>query len=270
MQDIKDKIILNFSAKNQVGYIEDIAHHVQNHCSLKINIDHNCECCVRDTYCCSLKNIECVVGCNAKLIFLTNRMYEKVDITAMNGSTVHYIQIGRLDESACMQSVYLRMQDNARAVIRIFPFINNDAQYALNTVQEHKASQSISDLYVQSLISKNTQFDHKAMIIVPQGVQKNFITQKTVVFMFGDQCRASAVPAFNIASKDTCCEHGAAIGICDEREMWYLNARGLDEKVAVRVITKARCLESCAQDLDKNMYNEIASILDRYLQDRNS
>jgi Fe-S cluster assembly scaffold protein SufB len=267
MQDINDKRVLNFSAKNQSDAIEDIEQHVQNQCSLKINIDQNCECYVSDKHCRSLKNIECVVGCNAKLIFLTDRMYDTVDITCMNGSTVYYIQIARLDMSSYTQSVFVHMQENVRAVVRIFPFLNNDARCIVNTLQEHIASHSTSDLYVQSLISKNAQFDHKAMIIVPQGVHKNSIAQKTVVFMVGDQCRASAVPSFNIASKDTRCEHGAAIGMCDELEKWYLNARGLDEKLAARVIIKARCLSSFEQDLNKNVYNEIALMMDTCLAD---
>ncbi len=267
MRYINDKVTINLSAEHRSDSMVDIAQYAQNSDSLTINLDSDCEFYLCDKGCQSLKNIKFVAGRDTKLIFLTDHIYDNVDIMCLNGSTVYYIQVAHLDMSCYVQPVLVRIQENARAIVRIFPFLCNAAQCTINTLQEHIASHSLSDVYVQGFISEKAQFDHKAMICVPQGIQKAIITQKTVVFMVGNQCRASAIPSFNIASKDVHCGHGAAIGMCDELEQWYLNARGLSEKQAVHVLIKARCLSYCVDDLHKNVYNEIVFMLDRCLPD---
>jgi Fe-S cluster assembly scaffold protein SufB len=265
MQCYGERALFYLPSDRQCGAVEDIAKYAQGKDSLKIIIDHNYELCLRGVCCQSLKHIEFVVGRNASLTFLTNRMYDSVEITCMAGSRMYYVQVARVNASCCTQSVVAHVQEHALCVARIFPFLDGTARCSIDTLQEHPGSYGTSDMYVQGFVSNAAQFDHRAMIVVPRDVQKISMTQKTVVIMAGEQCRASVVPAFSIESKDVHCDHGAALGRCDELERWYLSSRGLDEKSVICFLAKERCLAQCAEHVCRSVYDEIVCMIEACL-----
>jgi Fe-S cluster assembly protein SufD len=75
-------------------------------------------------------------------------------------------------------------------------------------------------------------------ITVEKGAQKTDAQQLCRTLLLSDQAEMDAKPELKIYADDVKCSHGAAIGALDENMLFYLRARGLDEKAARALLVR--------------------------------
>ena len=71
------------------------------------------------------------------------------------------------------------------------------------------------------------------------GAQKVDAQQSDRNLLLSDRAEADAKPAFWIYADDVRCSHGATCGKLNEPAMFYLRSRGLDEREARTMLTRA-------------------------------
>ena len=79
--------------------------------------------------------------------------------------------------------------------------------------------------------------------------------------MLDEDCEFSTKPELEIYADDVKCSHGSTSGNIDNDALYYLKARGIKEKEAIKMIVKG-FLESVCKDI-KN--KEITEILENHL-----
>ncbi|MSQ22563.1 MAG: Fe-S cluster assembly protein SufD [Dehalococcoidia bacterium] len=119
-------------------------------------------------------------------------------------------------------------------------YLLNGTQHVDNQVIiDHTSSYTTaSELYKGILDGKSHSVFHGS-IIVRKGIQKVNANQVDKNLLLSDQAEADTKPAFWIYSDDVKCGHGAACGQMDENALFYLKSRGMDDKLARRVLTRA-------------------------------
>lgn len=94
------------------------------------------------------------------------------------------------------------------------------------------------ELYKGILDDKSRTVFHGS-IIVREGAVKVDANQVDKNLLLSDEAEADTKPAFWVYCDDVRCGHGAACGQLDEKALFYLRSRGIGEKAARGLLTRA-------------------------------
>jgi Fe-S cluster assembly protein SufD len=119
-------------------------------------------------------------------------------------------------------------------------YLVNGVQHVDNQViiDHAKPYTTTRELYKGILDGKSRSVFHGS-IIVREGAVKVNARQVDKNLLLSDQAEADTKPAFWIYCDDVKCGHGAACGQMDENALFYLRSRGIDEKAARGLLTRA-------------------------------
>ena len=131
-------------------------------------------------------------------------------------------------------------------------YLVNGTQHVDNEViiDHAKPYTTSRELYKGILDGKSRSVFHGS-IIVRAGAVKVNANQVDKNLLLSDQAEADTKPAFWIYCDDVKCGHGAACGHMDENALFYLRSRGIDEKTARGLLTRAfvsEVIESIANE----------------------
>jgi len=105
-----------------------------------------------------------------------------------------------------------------------------------DTLQEHAAADTVSDLAFRGLISGRSSTVWRGMIKVDEGAQRTDAFQEARNLLLGKKAHADAIPGLEILANDVACTHAAAVAQIDEDQLFYLRSRGLSEADAKRLV----------------------------------
>ncbi len=111
--------------------------------------------------------------------------------------------------------------------------------FDLKTVQDHKASNSKSDLVIKAALSQNSNLRSDNLVKVSKGLEKIEASQINKNLLLGCFSKAICIPKLEVESDDVVCKHGAAVSKLDEEQMFYLQSRGMDHCNAKETLIKA-------------------------------
>lgn len=107
-----------------------------------------------------------------------------------------------------------------------------------DTLQEHVAADTVSDLAFRGLISGRSSTVWRGMIKVDEGAQRTDAFQESRNLLLGKKAHADAIPGLEILADDVRCTHAAAIAQIDPEQIFYLRSRGLPKTVAERLVVE--------------------------------
>ena len=111
--------------------------------------------------------------------------------------------------------------------------------FDLKTVQDHKASNSKSDLVIKAALSQNSRLRSDNLIRVSKDLKKVEANQVNKNLLLGCFSKAICIPKLEVESSDVVCKHGAAVSRLDKEKMFYLQSRGIDYCNAKETLIKA-------------------------------
>jgi Fe-S cluster assembly protein SufD len=107
-----------------------------------------------------------------------------------------------------------------------------------DTLQEHAAADTVSDLAFRGLISGRSSTVWRGMIKVDEGAQRTDAFQEARNLLLGKKAHADAIPGLEILADDVRCTHAAAIAQIDPEQIFYLRSRGLSKVTAERLVVE--------------------------------
>jgi Fe-S cluster assembly protein SufD len=107
-----------------------------------------------------------------------------------------------------------------------------------DTLQEHAAADTVSDLAFRGLISGRSSAVWRGMIKVDPGAQRTDAFQEARNLLLGKKAHADAIPGLEILADDVRCTHAAAIAQIDPEQIFYLRSRGLSKTTAERLVVE--------------------------------
>jgi Fe-S cluster assembly protein SufD len=107
-----------------------------------------------------------------------------------------------------------------------------------DTLQEHAAADTTSDLAFRGLVSGRSSAVWRGMIKVDPGAQRTDAFQEARNLLLGKKAHADAIPGLEILADDVRCTHAAAIAQIDPEQIFYLRSHGLPRTVAERLVVE--------------------------------
>jgi len=116
---------------------------------------------------------------------------------------------------------------NAVANIKGFYALDEFRGLSLKTEQYHFASDSISSLAINGIVSDAASINFIGNIFVAKDVQGVQSEQKNKTILLSNQASMVSAPNIEVLSNNVLCKHGSAVGYFDENQLFYLMSRGL-------------------------------------------
>ena len=133
----------------------------------------------------------------------------------------------------------ITMDQDCSCTLNGFYLVNGVQHVDNQVIIDHAKPYTTSrELYKGILDGKSRSVFHGS-IIVREGAVKVNANQVDKNLLLSDQAEADTKPAFWIYCDDVKCGHGAACGQMDEIALFYLRSRGIDEKAARGLLTRA-------------------------------
>lgn len=139
----------------------------------------------------------------------------------------------------------------------------------LYTLQDHFQPNSVSDLFIKSVLFDEAKLNYSGLIKIEKKAQKSNAYQKNQNLLMSPSAWADSRPYLEILANDVRCTHGATIGKVDSNQLYYLATRGLNEVEATKLIVSGFYQEIINRipnrkiqlDLEKKIDNKINSLL---------
>jgi Fe-S cluster assembly protein SufD len=143
----------------------------------------------------------------------------------------------------------------------------NSQHLDYDTLQEHAAENTISDLAFRGVLADRSTAVWRGMIKVDEGAQQTDAFQECRNMLLSPDAHADAIPGLEILADDVACTHAAAIAQVDKDQLYYLNSRGLSEDDA-RTLVVEGFLQSLVERLGEGpVRDEIAARIEARLEE---
>jgi Fe-S cluster assembly protein SufD len=115
----------------------------------------------------------------------------------------------------------------------------SDAHTDVTMVLDHVARRTVSRELIRNVVTGKARGVFQGRINVHQLAQKTDAKMACNTLLLSDDAEFSAKPELEIFADDVQCGHGATVTEIDRNHLFYLMARGIDEKAANGLLVKA-------------------------------
>ncbi len=143
-------------------------------------------------------------------------------------------------------------------------FVDGENQIDHHTTIEHKKENCTSNEHYKGILSGKGVGVFNGRIHVHPKAQKTEAIQNNQNLLLTDEAIIHTKPELEIYADDVKCTHGATVGQLDEKALFYLKTRGLNEKKAQQLLLRAyvgEIIDNISNEEKRNKLMEI--VIDR-------
>ncbi len=133
------------------------------------------------------------------------------------------------------------------------------------TFQDHAKPQATSDLLYQNALTGKGRTVFSGVIRVEPGAHKTDAYQKVRNIVLSEEAEANSMPGLEIEADDVRCTHGATTSQVDERELFYLRARGIHPGTAQQLLVMGFFNQVLERLPEEGLRAPIAALVERRL-----
>ncbi|MEM9331210.1 MAG: Fe-S cluster assembly protein SufD [Pseudomonadota bacterium] len=158
--------------------------------------------------------------------------------------------------------------ENAELAIRGVNLVGDNAHIDVTTVLEHTVPHTTAEELFRNVVAGDGHGIFQGQIKVAQVAQKTDAQMACNTLLLTDEGDFSAKPELEIFADDVVCAHGATVTDIDDEQMFYLRARGIDEKTGRALLIKA-FVDEVVEELDcgEIMEEALTGIIDNWLDE---
>lgn len=104
---------------------------------------------------------------------------------------------------------------------------------------DHQAAKCLSEQFYKGILTDEARAVFNGKVIVAKDAQKTDAKQNNKNLLLSRQAEIDTKPELEIYANDVKCAHGATVGQLSDEALFYLLARGIDEKDAKEILTYA-------------------------------
>ena len=132
---------------------------------------------------------------------------------------------------------YSRMvAEGARSDMLSVNLASGEQMIDQRTFQDHAQPRATSDLLYQNALTDKGRTIFSGVIRVEPGAHQTDAYQKVRNIVLSDEAEANSMPGLEIEADDVRCTHGATTSQVDDRELFYLLARGIRPAAAQQLL----------------------------------
>lgn len=142
--------------------------------------------------------------------------------------------------------------------------LGGDSHTDVTMVLDHAVPQTASTQVVRNVVTGRARGVFQGRINVLQVAQKTDARMACNTLLLSDDGEFSAKPELEIFADDVACGHGATVTEIDRNHLFYLMARGIDEKTARGLLVKAFVAEVIEELEDEAIVAPLEAMLDAW------
>jgi Fe-S cluster assembly protein SufD len=155
--------------------------------------------------------------------------------------------------------------DGAECTLNGLYVANDETLVDTHTTIDHAKPHCPSHEVYKGILGGRARAVFNGKIIVRPDAQKTDAKQTNKALLLSDEAQVNTKPQLEIFADDVKCTHGAAIGQLDEDAMFYLRARGLDEREARSLLIHAFAGQILDGIREPVVRERVQEVLDRKL-----
>jgi len=161
------------------------------------------------------------------------------------------------------QEVRVRVAgERADFQLRGINLLSGDGHTDVTMVLDHASPKSVSRELIRNVVTGKARGVFQGRINVHQPAQKTDAKMACNTLLLSDDGEFSTKPELEIFADDVQCGHGATVTEIDRNHLFYLMARGIDEKSARGILSKAFLASVIEQLEDEAIVDALEARLD--------
>ncbi|MDP3897079.1 MAG: Fe-S cluster assembly protein SufD, partial [Mesorhizobium sp.] len=137
-----------------------------------------------------------------------------------------------------------------------------DTHTDVSMMLDHLAENTTSTEVIRNVVTGRARGVFQGQIKVAKNAQKTDAKMACNTLLLSDDAEFSAKPELEIFADDVACGHGATVTEIDHNHLFYLMARGIDEKAARGLLVKAFVAEVIEELEDETVVDTLEALLD--------
>ena len=160
---------------------------------------------------------------------------EEASYAVPRGDKLYYVMYGF---AATDKHVHVRLEGEGAEAIILGILIGDTASCTVQTLQDHVAPHTTSDLLIRTVLAGNASFSYQGKIVIEKDAQQSNAYQRNENLMVGNRSHVDTKPELEILANDVRCTHGATVGRLDKEPVFYLQSRGLTHPEAEAMLLR--------------------------------
>jgi Fe-S cluster assembly protein SufD len=148
--------------------------------------------------------------------------------------------------------------------LRGINLLAGDTHTDVTMVIDHAAAGTVSTEVVRNIVTGRARGVFQGRINVHQQAQKTDAKLACNTLLLSDDAEFSTKPELEIFADDVQCGHGATVTEIDRNHLFYLMARGIDERTARGLLVKAFVAEVIEELDDEPVVEALEAMLDKW------
>ena len=205
--------------------------------------------------------------------------FSAVDQLAQN-TTGYVSRQGRLAEDARVDWAVGAMNDGhaivdfntdligrgSHAEVKVVAVTTGEQLQGINTHVTNIGKHTIGHILQHGVILENSALIFNGVGHIVKGAQGSDAQQESRVLMLSTHARGDANPILLIDENDVTAGHAASVGRVDESQMYYLMSRGIDKKMAERLVIRGFLGNVLTEIPAKEVRQQLTATIERKLE----
>ncbi len=208
------------------------------------------------------------VQLNVTIVNLLNEEtnnFEAIENTLYQNSNVKYTIIDIGGKTSVSNYYSNIIGNNANNVLKTI-YLGKDKQIKdLNYIAELRGEKSNIDIDVQGDLNDEAKKNFKGTIDFKRGCKKSKGNENESCMLLSNRAKSIALPMLLCTEEDVEGNHSTSSGKVDEKQLFYIMARGISYKEAVKLIVKSKFNKIIETVQDSELKEEILKEIDERL-----
>ena len=143
-------------------------------------------------------------------------------------------------------------------------YICQGTQYLdMNQVVVHKGKKTVCDMKTHGTAMDEATKTYRGTIDMVKGCAGSNGNEIETTLLLSPKALVKAAPIILCGEEDIAAEHGSTIGKLSDEMLFYMNSRGIDQKTAEELLTRAKITAAANGIEDEEIQKEIEDFLNR-------
>jgi len=144
-------------------------------------------------------------------------------------------------------------------------FGSKDRHFDISAVARHNVPHTTNNILARGVMKDSSTSVYRGLIRIEKHAQKSDSYLADHTLLLSKKAFANSIPSLQIEANDVRATHGATVGQIDRDQLFYLAARGLDEKEAEDLIVKGFFEAAMQKVPNEEMKKKFESAIDERL-----
>ena len=159
-----------------------------------------------------------------------------------------------------------KVEEDSKSNLSCVYIGNKKSKVDINYIQNVDGENAVANITCIGALNDCAEKSFKGTINFIKGAKGSKGTENELCLLLSQNAKSKALPMLLCGEEDVDGSHSSSVGKISDKELFYINSRGIDKKEAVKIFVKAK-FNSVLNDLHQSLKEEIIEKIDKELDD---